>query len=508
MSEEKRVYVAIDLKSFYASVECTERGLDPLKTNLVVADESRTDKTICLAVSPSLKECGIPGRPRLFEVIQQTGQINNERIKRAPGHQFTGESILRDELIADPSLKLSYITAVPRMALYKKYSSKIFSIYLRYVSSEDIHIYSVDEVFMDITHYLNIYDSTPHELTIRMIREVLKETGITATAGIGSNMYLCKIAMDIVAKHMDPDEDGVRIAELDERKYRELLWDHKPMTDFWRIGRGYLKRLASCGMFTMGDVARCSLENEDILYKLFGVNAELLIDHAWGYEPCTIAEIKAYVPENNSLSSGQVLMEPYTMEKARTVVKEMADRLALDLMEKGLFTDQIILTLSHDASSLDNYRDGKKYKGEITIDFYGRAVPKHAHGSENLGGYTMLSSLIIDHTMKLFDRIADYDLLVRKITIAANHVRPEKDLPKKEEEYEQLDLFSMLDNKDLSANTPPAADEKKLEKEEALQKAVLEIKNRYGGNAVLKGTSFMEGATGRERNNQVGGHKA
>ncbi|MCR5649990.1 MAG: DNA methylase [Lachnospiraceae bacterium] len=503
MEKEKRTYIAIDLKSFYASVECVERGLDPLNTNLVVADESRTEKTICLAVSPSLKECGIPGRPRLFEVIQRVDEVNKNRLQRADGRMFTGDSCFKDELDADPSLKLSYITAVPRMALYKSYSAKIFSIYLRYVSSADIHIYSVDEVFMDITGYLGIYNMTPHELTIKIIREVLKETGITATAGIGTNMYLCKIAMDITAKHMEPDADGVRIAELDEISYRRLLWDHRPITDFWRVGRGYRDRLASCALYTMGDIARCSLENDEILYRLFGVNAELLIDHAWGYEPCTMEAIKSYVPENNSLSSGQVLKEPYSTEKTRIVVREMADALSLDLMKKNLVTDQIILTLSYDKASLDD-KNGSGYKGEITKDYYGRAVPKHAHGTANLGHHTMTGAEITENAMKLFDTIITEGLFVRRINITANHVIPSEKASKSRDEYEQLDLFSMMQERSQDASS----DRKRLEKEKALQQAVLEIKNRYGGNAVLKGTSFMEGATGRERNEQVGGHKA
>ncbi len=505
MSTEKRTYIAIDLKSFYASVECVERGLDPLNTNLVVADESRTEKTICLAVSPSLKECGIPGRPRLFEVIQKVGEVNKDRLRTARISEFTGESVQKDELETDPSLKLSYITAVPRMTLYKNYSSKIFSIYLRYVSAEDIHIYSVDEVFMDITHYLGIYQMTPHELTIKMIREVLKETGITATAGIGTNMYLCKIAMDIVAKHMKPDADGVRIAELDEMSYRRLLWDHQPLKDFWRIGRGYSERLASCGLFTMGDIARCSIENEEILYRLFGINAELLIDHAWGYEPCTMEAIKSYVPENNSLSIGQVLKEPYTIKKARIIVQEMADSLSLDLMKKNLVTDQIVLSLGYDKTSIDNKT---AYKGETATDYYGRTVPKHAHGSENTGTYTMTSAVIIETAMKIFDRIASDGLFVRRVNIVANHVIPPERIPEKDESYEQMDLFSMIPSKTGPENRDAALEKERLEKEKAIQKAVLEIKSRYGGNAVLKGTNFMEGATGRERNEQVGGHRA
>ncbi|MBR5375690.1 MAG: DNA methylase [Lachnospiraceae bacterium] len=509
MSTENRTYIAIDLKSFYASAECVERGLDPLKTNLVVADESRTEKTICLAVSPSLKEYGIPGRPRLFEVIQRVEQVNNDRLRKAGISAFNGESFLKDELDGDPSLKLSYITALPRMAMYKNYSSKIFSIYLRYVSSEDIHIYSVDEVFMDITDYLGIYQMTPHELTIKMIRDVLKETGITATAGIGTNMYLCKIAMDIVAKHMEPDADGVRIAELDEQSYRQLLWDHRPLKDFWRIGRGYSERLASCGLFTMGDIARCSIENEDILYRLFGINAELLIDHAWGYEPCTMEAIKSYVPENNSLSSGQVLKEPYTIDKARIILREMADSLSLELMRKNLVTDQIIVTLGYDRISLhDPDSRAAALKEGITSDHYGRAVPKHAHGSENLKSHTMTSSEIIRAALSIFDRVAVREFFVRRINIAANHVMPPDKVPHEDDGYEQLDLFSMYPGDGALDNKTSEHEKKRLEKEKAIQQAVLEIKNRYGGNAILKGTSFMEGATGRERNEQVGGHRA
>ncbi|MBO7710218.1 MAG: DNA methylase [Lachnospiraceae bacterium] len=486
-----RQYIAIDLKSFYASVEARELGLDPLTTNLVVADVSRTEKTICLAVSPSLKSLGIPGRARLFEVVRKVKEVNRRRLAAAGA--FTGESDNMAQLNADPSLKLSYIAAVPRMSLYMAYSTRIYQIYLRYVAPEDIHVYSIDEVLIDATDYLKTYGLTAHELANRMIREVMKETGITATAGIGTNLYLAKIAMDIMAKKAAPDEEGVRIAELDEMTYRRQLWDHRPLTDFWRVGRGLSKRLEDAGMFTMGDVARCSIENEEILYRMFGVNAELLIDHAWGWEPCTLDLIRAYEPEEKSFSSGQVLMEPYPFEKARVIVHEMADAAALDLVEKRMVTDQVVLTVNYE--NLDGQKEG--YRGEVTVGYYGKKVPKPAHGTQNLSRATSSGHLIVDAALKIFDRTVDRNLLVRRITIAVNHVMPEDRVPEK---YEQMDLFT-----DYEALEK---EEKDLEKERSLQEAMLKIKNRYGKNAILKGVNFEEGATGRERNRQVGGHRA
>ena len=478
--ESNRIYIAIDLKSFYASVECVERGLDPLTTNLVVADESRTEKTICLAVSPSLKAYGIPGRARLFEVVQKARKY-----------------------------KLSYVAAPPRMSLYMDYSSRIYKIYLKYIAPEDIHVYSVDEVFMDITHYLKTYGMTPEELANTIIKDVYETTGITATAGIGTNMYLCKIAMDIVAKHAEPDANGARIAYLDEKLYRKMLWGHKPITDFWRVGRGYAKKLAAKGIYTMGDVARCSVGkpedyyNEELLYKLFGINAELLIDHAWGYEPCTIADVKAYRPENNSLSQGQVLQCPYTSDKARLIVHEMADMLSLDLVDKRLVTDQIVLTIGYDIENLTNPLISSKYKGDISIDVYGRKIPKHAHGTINLKRQTSSSNMIIDAALELYDRIINKSLLVRRINIVANHVINENDI-KHEEQYEQLDLFTDYDEVLLKRKE----EDEKLLRERKMQEAVLSIKKKYGKNAVLKGMNFEEGATAISRNSQIGGHKA
>ena len=458
---KNRIYIAIDLKSFYASVECRERNRDPLTTNLVVADPSRTEKTICLAVSPSLKAYGIPGRARLFEVVQKVREANNIRRRNILDHHFTGTSDDSTKLGTDPTLQLDYIIAPPRMALYMEYSTRIYDIYLKYIAPEDIHIYSVDEVFMDVTSYLNIYHMTARELAMMMIRDVLKTTGITATAGIGTNLYLCKIAMDIVAKHIEPDEDGVRIAELDEMAYRRKLWSHKPITDFWRVGQGYAKKLAEYGLYTMGDVARCSvgkaneLYNEDLLYKLFGINAELLIDHAWGYEPCTMEMVKAYKPETNSVCSGQVLHCPYDFEKAKLVVKEMTDQMVLDLVDKKLVTDQIVLTVGYDVENLNNPDRRKKYHGEITIDRYGRRIPKHAHGTTNLKRQTSSTKLITDAVIELYDRIVDRNLLVRRINITANRLVDESSV-KKEEVYEQLDLF-----------TDYEAQRKKQEEEEA-----------------------------------------
>jgi len=500
-----KIYICIDLKSFYASVECVARGLDPLTTNLVVADASRTDKTICLAVSPSLKELGIPGRLRLFEVKQAVKDANMFRLQKAVNGRFKGKSADKNELNSNPSLAIDFIIAPPRMAEYIRVSTKIYEVYLKHIAPEDIHVYSIDEVFIDVTPYLNYTGLTAHELSIRIIKDVLKATGITATVGIGTNMYLAKVAMDIVAKHAEADEDGVRIAELDEITYRKLLWNHRPLTDFWRIGRGYSKKLEEYGLMTMGDVARCSLGkpgslyNEDMLYRLFGVNAELLIDHAWGYEPCTIADVKSYRPENNSLSSGQVLHEPYTFEKARIIVREMAEAMALDLVEKRLLTNQLVLTVGYDKENLSDPVSAQNYTGKIKIDHYGRKIPVHAHGTANLDGYTSSSEEIINSAVELYDRITDEKLLIRRITIAVNHVTDEMDVLKNHT-FEQLDLFT--DYKALKEK------KRKTEREKSLQKSILDIKRKYGKNAILKGTNFEEGATAKSRNEQIGGHKA
>lgn len=486
----ERTYIAIDLKSFYASVECVERGLDPLTTNLVVADKSRTDKTICLAVSPSLKAYGIPGRPRLFEVVQKVKEINAGRGKK-------GSSFHAEELKEDLELALDYLVAVPRMSLYIEYSAKIYQIYLKYIAPEDMHVYSIDEVFMDITPYLRIYRMSAHELTEKIIREVFDTTGITATAGIGTNLYLCKIAMDIGAKHTKPDKDGVRIAMLNERTYRETMWEHMPLTDFWRIGRGYEKKLSQIGLYTMGDIARCSVGketdyyNEELLYRLFGIHAELLIDHAWGWEPCTMADIKAYKPEMNSISTGQVLPEPYSYEKTRLAVKEMIELLTLDLMGKGLVTNQIVLSISYD-------KDNTHYKGEFSTDHYGRRIPVHAHGTENLVSYTSSAKLITKAVMKLYDHIVNPDLMCRRITISANHIVSEADAA--EEAYEQLELFTDLETRESM--------KKELDREKKMRSAVLEIQKKFGKNAVLKGMNLEEGSTAKARNEQIGGHKA
>ena len=570
MMQQEHTYIAIDLKSFYASVECTDKGLDPLTTNLVVADASRTQKTICLAVSPSMKDYGIPGRPRLFEVVQRMKEVNRERSRRisfsgnsvrknadtgqeTPGDSlFSGSSFSAPELEADPTLKADYIIAVPRMAHYIEYSTRIYQIYLRYIAPEDIHVYSIDEVMMDVTKYLVLYKKTAHELAMEMIRAVLKETGITATAGIGPNLYLCKIAMDIEAKHTAPDADGVRIAELDEMSYRRKLWGHRPITDFWRVGKGTAKKLARYGMFTMGDVARYSLKDEDLLYKLFGVNAELLIDHAWGWEPCTIDYIKAYKPENRSFSAGQVLQCPYDFEKARIVVLEMADAAALDLVEKRLTADQMVLTVVYDKDNLTDPAIREKYKGPVKKDWYGRMAPKPAHGTVSLGRHTSSSRIITDAVLSLYDRIVDPDLLVRRIFLVTNHVIEEAETKKttvidgnpsafpdgknnreknQEKEsasgregsretsiaikpdngesgaagsWQQLDLFTDYEVLEAEKEREKAA----LEKERRLQEAMLEIRRKYGKNAILKGTSLQEGATMRDRNQSIGGHKA
>ena len=506
---KESTYIAIDLKSFYASVEAIERGLDPMTVNLVVADASRTEKTICLAVSPSLKAYGISGRARLFEVVQKIREVNAERRRMAPGHRLTGVYIHGTELKRSPELAVDYIAAPPRMAYYMDYSSKIYQIYLKYVAPEDIHVYSIDEVMMDVTDYLRTYQMTARELAVKIIRDVLDTTGITATAGIGTNLYLCKIAMDIVAKHIEPDAYGVRIAELDEMSYRRLLWSHRPLTDFWRIGRGYAKKLEEHGLLTMGDVARCSLGkpdeyyNEDLLYKLFGVNAELLIDHAWGWEPCRISDIKAYTPENRSFGSGQVLQHPYTFEKARLIVREMVDLLVLDLVDKGMAADQVVLTVGYDIDNLKNEKWDGAYKGEVTTDRYGRKIPKHAHGTANLGKPTSSAKCITDAVLKLYDRIVHPGLLVRRVYLAANHVVDEGSIPK-EAVYEQMDLFT--DYSALEEERKKAEAER--EKERKMQQAVLNIQKKFGKNAILKGMNLEEGAMTVKRNGQIGGHKA
>ena len=493
----QKQYIAIDLKSFYASVECRERGLDPLSTCLVVADPSRTEKTICLAVTPALKRYGIPGRARLFEVVQRVKEVNRERLLKAPNHTFTGKSSDSRALDADPSLELDYIVAPPQMALYMERSTQIVDIYLRFVSFEDMHVYSVDEVFIDATGYLDTYRTSAHELARRMIRAVLDETGITATAGIGTNLYLCKIAMDIVAKKMPADADGVRIAELDEMGYRHALWEHTPLTDFWRVGRGLARKLEEYGMHTMGDVARCSLENEALLYRLFGVNAEYLIDHAWGWEPVGMRHIKAYRPLSSSLSVGQVLTGPTPFRTARLIVQEMTSGLSLDLVQKQLVTDQMVLTVGYDIENIT-----PDFAGEVEIDRYGRKTPKMAHGSENIGRQTSSTKLMLEAILRLYDRIVDRNLTVRRMYVVANHVASERDAAE-QPKAEQLDLFSFEETV-----TKQEKQEAQLKKERKLQEAMLKIKDKYGKNAILAGTSYQEGATGRERNEQIGGHKA
>lgn len=547
----KKTYISIDLKSFYASVECMERGLDPLNTNLVVADAARTQKTICLAVSPSLKSYGIPGRARLFEVEQKVKEANARRRAKVPKNMIEGKSVIASELNENPRLAMDYIAAKPRMALYMSKSTQIYDIYLRYIAPEDIYAYSVDEVFIDASAYLKTYGLSGHDFARLLIRAVFEETGITATAGVGTNLYLCKIAMDIGAKHTEADADGVRIAELDEYSYRRLLWEHRPITDFWRVGRGYAKKLAKKSLFTMGDIARCSLGkssdyyNEDLLYKMFGVNAELLIDHAWGYEPCTLTEIKSYRPQRKSLVSGQVLQSAYTYDKTRIVVREMMELLALDLVDKGLLTNQIVLTVGYDIENLSDPERRNAYKGEVTIDGYGREIPKHAHGTGNLPFSTASTKLTADCVLEVFDRVVDENLLTRRISITANNLVTEdeykRECEKKSAEPEQLSMFDMLVNSDepIKAEDLPSEEpsddrlrskdlapvrsvaveseaelgdkdisEDVLEKEKQVQEAMLKIKKRFGKNAILKGTNLQEGATAKERNAQIGGHKA
>ena len=473
MQQQQRTYITIDLKSFYASVECVDRGLDPLSTNLVVADESRTEKTICLAVSPSLKAYGIGGRARLFEVYQKARGVD-------------------------------FIIAPPRMAHYIEVSTKVYQTYLKYIAPEDIHVYSIDEVFMDVTAYLHSYKMTAHQLAMKMIRDVLATTGITATAGIGTNMYLAKVAMDIVAKKMPADKDGVRIAELDEMSYRRELWDYRPLTKFWRVGRGIAEKLAVYGIDTMGKIARMSIQNEGLLYRLFGVNAELLIDHAWGWEPCTIEAVKAYRPETNSFSSGQVLQEPYTFKKARVVIREMAEGMALDLVSKRLVTDQLVLTVGYDAECLTRPEIREKYHGEITTNHYGKPVPKHAHGTLNFERPTSSSRLIMDGATELFDRCVNPDLLIRRLNLTTNHVVSEASVSAQDCAPQQLDLFTDYE----ALEKQRQAEQAKLDKERRMQEAQLKIKKRFGKNAILRGLNFEEGATAKERNKQIGGHKA
>lgn len=508
-SMKNRTYLCIDLKSFYASVECIERGLDPLTTNLVVADGSRTEKTICLAVSPSLKAYGIPGRARLFEVIEQVKHINAERKRKAPRYKFTGSSYDSNELVEHSELELAYIIAPPQMAHYMEYSTNIYKIYLKYIAPEDIHVYSIDEVFIDLTNYLSFSGKTAQEFSRMMIDDVFRTTGITATVGIGTNMYLAKIAMDIVAKHIPADKYGVRIAELDEMEYRRKLWSHKPITDFWRVGKGYAKKLARHNMYTMGDIARCSVGkssdyyNEELLYKLFGVNAELLIDHAWGWEPCTIAEIKQYKPSTKSVGSGQVLHCAYDADKAKLVVREMTDVLVLDLVDKGLTTNQMVLTIGYDIENLKDPQRSRYYHGDVTTDAYGRKIPKQAHGTANLERYTSSTMLITDAVMEVFDRIVDKNLLIRRVNLVANHVISEADV-KDEPKLEQLNMFTDYAELDEKRKKEETA----RENEKKMQKAVLSIKKKYGKNAILRGMNLQEWATTKDRNEHIGGHKA
>lgn len=541
-SEHSRYYIAIDLKSFYASVECVERKLDPMRTNLVVADESRTEKTICLAVSPSLKAIGIGGRARLFEVIQRVNEVNALRRNALHGKGFSGKSVDADELAADPKLEIDFVIACPRMALYMDYSGCVVKQYLKFVSYEDIHSYSIDEVFIDVTSYLRTYGMTARELARQMALSVQQELKLTATAGVGTNLYLAKVAMDIGAKHIEPDEYGVRIAELDERSYRRTLWAHTPLIDFWRVGRGLSKKLEACGIYTMGDIARCSLGgdddfyNEDLLYRMFGINAELLIDHAWGYEPTRISDIKAYKPKDNSIGSGQVLHEPYPYDKARLIVREMADVLVLDLVKKGLVTNQIVLTVGYDVENLTDPDRRRAYKGEIKTNRYGRQVPQSAHGSQNLDGYTSLTSKIMAAVTELFERIVDPGLLVRRVYLSAEHLKWEEEVEQGRESeavFEQLSLFSAEEGILFSENggndrngMSPLSDKRWAEdvrseqkeyyrgmkeeqqREKQMQQTILSVQEKFGKNALLRGMNYEEGGTMRERNSQIGGHRA
>ena len=508
MQQEKQ-YIAIDLKSFYASVEAVERGLDPLNVNLVVADESRTDKTICLAVSPALKSLGIPGRARLFEVRQRMREVNAARKSGIYGKAFSGRSVFASELADDPSLELDCVIATPRMSYYMDYSRRIVEIYLRYVSMDDLLVYSIDEVFIDATHYLKARGMTAHEFARTMIRDVMRETHITATAGIGTNLYLAKIAMDIMAKHAPADEDGVRIAELNEQSYREQLWCHRPLTDFWRVGRGIARKLEQYGLYTMGDIARCSegadgaIHSEDLLYRLFGVNAELLIDHAWGWEPTEIADCKSYTPGTKSLSQGQVLSGPYPADKGRLVVQEMADQLSMDLVRKGLFTDQVVLDVTYDVDNLKGER-GEQYRGEVATDWYGRKVPKGVHGSHNLDGHTASTRKIVEAATEIYDRIVDPALLVRRFGIAVMHLLTQEELDDGEPEYEQMSFLVDYEERDRKR----AEEQAELMREQKVQKALLNIRDKYGKNAIVRGMNMKDGATAMERNEQIGGHKA
>ncbi|WP_223851956.1 Y-family DNA polymerase [Bifidobacterium myosotis] len=569
----RRAYIAIDLKSFYASVECHDRGLDPLTTHLVVADETRTDKTICLAVSPSLKAYGIPGRARLFEAKQRLGTVNAERAAKLPGGRFVGESCDARDLARSPALKASMVIARPRMAHYLKVSGRIYGIYLKYAAPEHIHVYSIDEVFIDATPYLRALGMTPHEMARAVVKDILENTGITATAGIGTNLYLAKIAMDVVAKHMPADRDGVRVAELDEMSYRRLLWDHRPLTDFWRVGRGYARKLEHAGLLTMGDIARCSVGrasdyyNEDLLYRMFGVNAELLIDHAWGWEPCTIADIKSYEPDAHSTSIGQVLTGPADWQTARLITKEMADALALDLVGKGVRTNRLTLAVGYDIASLDPAklddcespglrrlaeRAARDYQGPVVRDHYGRTVPKPAVGSIGLGDFTASSNRIRMAMTMLFERIADPLLMVRRLTVIADDLATPEELAAGKR-YEQLDLFDGLEvdgedrNGSVSSGATAVADSEMSDMEgetvktvrgttvgtmtgvpsgcgdgglagrriggavadeEHIERTLLNIKQRFGRNAVVKAMDMEKGATGIERNMQIGGHRA
>lgn len=502
---DDRIYIAIDLKSFYASVECHERGLDPMTTNLVVADEGRTEKTICLAVSPSLKVFGISGRPRLFEVEQKIKEVNANRQRNTKYQRLTGTSSDYTELMNDPNLAVSYLVATPRMAHYIEYSARIYEVYLKYIAPEDIHVYSIDEVFIDATTYLKMYRMTAYDLATRLIHDVLKTTGITATAGIGTNLYLSKVAMDIVAKKCPADSFGVRIAELNEQTYRRLLWNHQPLTSFWRIGKGYAKKLEAHGMYTMGDVARMSLSKsgEHLLYQLFGVNAELVIDHAWGYESCTMEAIKAYQPENSSMSSGQVLPHGYSVDQARLVVREMTDSLVLELVEKKLVTSQIVLTIDYDRACLVNSKHSKEAINDITTDAYGRTIPKPSRGSKRLESHTSSTTALMQAITALYDDIVQPKRLVRRLTIAFHQLK-EETMIKNTPTIKQLDLFTDYKVVEKKKQQETVARKKERQKQEAL----LQIRKKFGKNSILKGMNLEEGATTRERNNQIGGHKA
>ncbi|MDD6879440.1 MAG: DNA methylase [bacterium] len=498
----ERIYVCIDLKSFYASVECIERGLDPLNTNLIVADSTRTEKTICLAITPTLKQYGLSGRSRLFEVIKKVKNVNLQRKKENNYRKFTSKSYLDSELKKNKSLELDYIVAPPQMKKYMKYSTDIYTVYLKYLAPEDIYAYSIDEVFCDITNYIKYYKMTPKELVTKMIRDVYETTGITATAGIGTNMFLAKVCMDIVAKHCEANEIGVRIAEIDQQNYRKFLWNHRPITDFWRVGLGIAKKLEQNKIYTMGDIARCSIENENLLYKLFGVNAELLIDHAWGYEPTTIEEVKKYKPKKNSISSGQVLKSPYNYEKTKLIVREMIELLSLDMVARHIVTNQLVLTIGYDIENLTNPSIRRRYSGEIITDNYGRQIPKSSHGTINLEYRTSSTQILTKKCIELFDNIINKNLLVRRINIAVLNIVDEK-FAKNDKVYKQLDLFS-----DCIDEISQKKMEKEFQENELrLQRTLISIKNKYGKNAILKAMNLEEGATTIDRNKQVGGHK-